>query len=74
MTLKELTNAVEQENKGLAYKMFRDKITMSKALVGKMKKTPQEEFPELFPPKKTYKMPNWLRRRYEKKGGKWIER
>jgi len=73
MTVCELKNSVEQVNKGLAYVLFRDKILLNRALVGKMKRTPEEELPELFPPKKTYKMPDWLKRRYEKqleKGGK----
>ena len=72
MTIKELRNSLEQANKGLAYVLFRDKVLMNQALVGKMKKTPEDALPELFPPKKTYKMPNWLLRRYEKqqKGGK----
>ena len=72
MTLNELRNSIEQVNKGLAYRLFKDKILMSQALVGKMKKTPQEALPELYPPKKTYRMPTWLRKRYEKqqKGGR----
>lgn len=72
MTLKELRNAIEQANKGLAYMLFKDKVLMSQALVGKMKTTPQEALPELFPPKKTYKMPDWLKQRYikQQKGGR----
>ena len=66
MTLKELKNATEQINKGLAYRLFKDKVLMGQALVGKMKRTPQEALPELYPPKKTYKMPEWIRKRYEK--------
>ena len=71
MTLKELRNATEQVNKGLAYRLFKDKVLMSQALVGKMKRTPEEALPELFPPKKTYRMPAWLLKRYnkQKKGG-----
>lgn len=71
MTLKELKNGLEQANKGLAYYMFRDKILLNQALAGKMKKTPQDALPELYPPKKTYRMPDWIRKRYEKqkKGG-----
>jgi len=71
MTIRELRNSIEQVNKGLAYFLFRDKVLMNQALVGKMKRTPEEALPELFPPKKSYKMPNWLKKRYEKqkKGG-----
>lgn len=73
MTVKELKNSVEQYNQGLAYRMFRDKVLLNQSLAGKMKRTPEEALPELFPPKKTYNMPNWLRERYEKqlqKGGR----
>lgn len=66
MTLKELRNSIEQVNKGLAYKLFKDKVLMNQALVGKMKRTPEDACPELYPPKKTYRMPEWLLKRYEK--------
>lgn len=71
MTLKELRNSLEQVNKGLAYYMFKDKVLLNQALVGKLKGTPEEALPELYPPKKTYQMPEWIRKRYEKqkKGG-----
>ena len=73
MTVRELKNSVEQYNRGLAYRLFRDKVLLNQALCGKMKRTPEEALPELYPPKKTYKMPDWLKRRYEKqmkKGGR----
>lgn len=66
MTLKELANALKNINKGLSYFLFKDKVLMSQALVGKMKRTPEEANPELYPPKKTYKMPDWLKERYVK--------
>lgn len=66
MTLAELNGALNNANKGLAYFLFRDKILMSQALMGKMKRTPEEALPELFPAKKTYKMPDWLKERYKK--------
>ena len=66
MTLKELLNGLEQANKGLAYTLFKDKVLLNQSLAGKMKKTPQEACPELFPPKKTYRMPDWLAKRYKK--------
>ena len=55
MTLKELRNTIEQVNKGLAYVLFKDKVLMNQALVGKMKRTPEEALQELYPPKKTYR-------------------
>lgn len=66
MTLKELHNAYNNVNKGLSYFLFKDKVLMSQALAGKMKRTPEEANPELYPPKKTYKMPEWLKERYSK--------
>lgn len=69
MTLKELKNSLEQANKGLAYYMFRDKVLLNQALTGKLKRTPQEALPELYPPRKTYKMPTWLKERYKKQKG-----
>ena len=30
---------------------------------------PKDACPELFPPKKTIKMPNWLKEKWLKKGG-----
>ena len=69
----ELENALKNVNKGLAYFLFRDKVLMNQALAGKMKKTPEEALPELYPVKKTYEMPQWLKERYLKqqlKGGR----
>lgn len=73
MTLKELVNALKNVNKGLSYFLFKDKVLMNQALAGKMKRTPEEANPELYPPKKTYEMPDWLKERYKKqqmKGGR----
>ena len=71
MTLKELRNTLINVNKGLAYVLFKDKVLMNQALAGKMKKTIEEACPELYPPKKIYKMPDWLKERYKKqKGGR----
>lgn len=71
MTLKELKNSLTNVNKGLGYVLFKDKVLMTQALAGKLKKKPEDACPELYPPKKTYKMPEWLKERYNKqKGGK----
>lgn len=32
--------------------------------------SPEKASPELYPPKKTYKMPEWMVRKYLEKGGK----
>ena len=71
MTLYELKNTLREVNAGLAYKMWRQgAITIS--MLGKnAPKTPEEASPELYPPKKTYKMPDWVKQKYlVERGGK----
>ena len=69
MTLKELKNALEQYNKGLAYQMFKQAYLTGLAFCGKFPKSPEDACKELYPPKKTYKMPDWLKKRYMKQKG-----
>lgn len=70
MTLKELRNALKCVNKGLGYKIYKQAyligLTFSK---NKFPENPEKASPELYPPKKTYKMPDWLRKRYLKQKG-----
>ena len=69
MTLKELNAAVEGYNKGLSYRMFKQAYLVGLAFAGKFPKSPEEANKELYPPKKTYKMPAWLKERYYKQKG-----
>jgi len=69
MTLKELRNSLKQGNKGLSYVMYKQSILNGLAFVGKSKESPEEANPELYPPKKTYKMPDWVKERYYKQKG-----
>lgn len=73
MTLKELKNALEHHNKGLAYKMFKQAYLIGLAFGGKFPKSPEDACKELYPPKKTYKMPDWLKKRYMKQKGVKID-
>lgn len=69
MTIKELKNALKEHNKGLAYEMYKGALLNAQAVFGKIKEKPEEALPELYPPKKTYKMPEWLKERYYKQEG-----
>lgn len=70
MTLKELTKTLEQRRKGLAYIMWKQSMLTGWSAMGKdYPKTPEEACPELFPRKRTIKMPNWLKEKWLKKGG-----
>lgn len=75
MTLYELKNTLREANAGLSYFMWKQ-AGLTIAMLGKERpKTPQEANPELYPPKKTYKMPEWVRKKYMKqKGVEYIER
>ena len=70
MDLKELIRTLEQRRKGLAYRLWKEAMLTGWATMGKhYPKMPEEACSELFPPKKTIKMPNWLKDRWLKKGG-----
>lgn len=69
MTLKELKNSVEQANKGLAYQLYKQSILVGQVLVGKLPDSVDKACQELYPPKKTYKMSEWILKRYNKQRG-----
>lgn len=69
MTLKELRISLRNVNKGLGYKLYQSALLTGLAFVGKLPKSPQDAMPELYPPKKTYKMPEWMRKKYLKRKG-----
>lgn len=73
MTIKELRKSVENVNKGLSYKMFKQAYLIGLAFGGKFPKTPEEANPELSSPRKRYKMPNWMKARYYRQKGVKIE-
>jgi len=62
MTICELLNTFTQRRQGIAYKIW--KQAMLNTFVRdpeKFPKTPEDASPELFPPPKTYKMPEFLK-------------
>ena len=70
MTLKELKISLRNINKGLAYNLYKQSILTGLAFVGKLKE-PEKMMPELYPPKKTMIMPEWVKEKYiKKRGGK----
>lgn len=70
MTLYELRETLENKRKGLAYQMWKQAILYGQLFNKDFPKTPEEACPELYPPKKTYKMPQWMIEKYYKRGMK----
>ena len=69
MTLKELRISLKNINKGLAYKLYQQALLTGLAFVGKLPKSPRDAMPELYPPRKTYKMPDWMKKKYLNRKG-----
>ena len=69
MTLYELKISLREANAGLAYQMWKQAgLTIS--MLGKDRpETPEKASPELYPPKKVYKMPEWMMKKYMKQKG-----
>ena len=70
MTLYELNRTLINKRKGLANRLFKEAIIIGRLFNKDFPKTPEEAFPELYPPKKTYKMPDWMKEKYYKRGNK----
>jgi len=70
MTLYELKNALKQANKGLAYTMWKQGLITISMLGKKAPESPEKASPELYPPRKTYKMADWMIKKYLERGGK----
>jgi hypothetical protein len=69
MTLKELRNSLKSINKGLSYKIYKQALLINQAIAGKLPRTHEEANPELFPRKKSYVMPDWIKERYYRQKG-----
>lgn len=69
MTILELRKSLNAHNKGLSYKMYKQAYLIGLAFNGKFPESPEKANKELYPPKKSYNMPDWLRRRYLKQKG-----
>lgn len=64
LTLSELTEMLYARREGQAYKMWKEANLIGLAVFGKKyPETPEEASPELYPPKKKYKMPDFLKER-----------
>lgn len=74
MTLKELKNSVEQVNKGLAYKLYKQSVLIGQVIANKLPDKIENACKELYPPKKTYKMSDWIKERYKKQLEKGVKR
>ncbi|MBE6156974.1 MAG: hypothetical protein E7161_04460 [Firmicutes bacterium] len=71
MTVKELMNTLEQRKKGLAYRMWKEANLIGVAFGGKSyPKTPEDASPELYPQKIGVKMPDFLKEKWLKRGGR----
>lgn len=68
MTLAELYEMLEYKRKGLAYQLWKQAEITAKMFSKEPYETPEMASPELFPPKKTYKMPEFLKDRNRRKG------
>ena len=69
MTLYELKNSLKEANVGLAYQMWKQAVLNISMLGKKAPENPEKASPELYPPKKRYKMPNWVKEKYLKQKG-----
>ena len=69
MTLYELKNSLKEANAGLAYQMWKQAVITISMLGKDAPKNPEKASPELYPPKKRYKMPEWVRKKYMKQKG-----
>lgn len=66
MTLYELKIMLEGKRKGLAEHLYKEAVIIGRLFNKDFPKTSEEAFPELFPPKKTYKVSSWIIERYQK--------
>ncbi len=65
---------LEARKKGQAYELWKQAGLIAMAVVGKLSETPEKASPELYPPKKKYKMPDFLKARKENGSGESISR
>lgn len=74
MDLNELESTLINRRKGIANECFMIGMLSRTALAKDLPKTPEEMYPYMFPPKKTYVMPEFLKERaietLKERGGK----
>lgn len=67
LTMSELLNTIEQRKKGLAYEIW--KLGNLSQMLEKYPENPEKACPELYPPKKTIEMPDFLKKKYYERSG-----
>lgn len=67
MTFRELVITLENTNKGLAYQLWRQ-ANLIGCIFDKFPKSPEDACPDLYPPKKSYVMPDFLKEKAIKRG------
>lgn len=67
LTLSELIETLEARREGHAYAMWKQAVLIGATMGKDFPKTPKEASPELFPAKKRFKMPEWLKERRERR-------
>lgn len=68
MTLGELIKTLENRKKGLGNKLWREANLIGASFGGALPDSPESAYPDLYPPKPTYKMPDFLVEKAIKRG------
>lgn len=69
LDLEELENTIIQRRKGLAYKIWRLSSFVKHPFIENFPEKPEDAMPELYPPKPSIPMPDFLMKKYyERKG------
>ena len=68
MTITEINDTIENRQRGKAYDLWKQAEIIARMVSKEPYKTPEEACPELYPPKKAYKMPEFLKDKNKRKG------
>lgn len=68
LTISELLDMVKYKQMGLAYQLWKQAEITARMFSKEPYETPEKASPELYPPKKTYKMPEFLKDKSKRKG------
>lgn len=66
LDLEELQTTIIERRKGLAYKIWRLATFIRSPFVKEFPESPEKAMPELYPPKPTIKMEQWMLDKYYK--------
>jgi hypothetical protein len=72
----ELTDLLTNRKQGLAYELWKS-FVLNRYILAEFKdipKTPEEACPELYPPKKKYKMPDFLKEKWQRREAEKLAR